>query len=110
MAFYLGIDGGGTSTRCVVGDAHRVLGSATSGSAKIARVGEQQAHEALRSAIREACSMAGISPQQISQSCIGMAGVSRPAMVESVRRWASEVVAGKIEVVGDMMVALEAAF
>jgi N-acetylglucosamine kinase-like BadF-type ATPase len=110
MAFYLGIDGGGTSTRCVVGDEHRVLGSATTSSAKIARVGAVRAREALQSAIRDACSAAKISPQKVSQSCIGMAGVSRPDVVNNVRSWAAEVVAGKIEVVGDMVVALEAAF
>src|SRR5262249_41511549 len=108
--FYLGIDGGGTSTRCVVGDEHRVLGSATTGSAKIARVGEGRAREALQSAIREACSTAGISPQKIAQACIGIAGASRTEVVESARRWAAEVLGGRIEVVGDMVVALEAAF
>src|SRR5262249_15727224 len=108
--FYLGIDGGGTSTRCVVGDEHRVLGSATTSSAKIARVGEERAREALQAAIREACLAAGISPQKMSQSCIGMGGTSRSEVGESARRWAAEVIAGKIEVVGDMVVALEAAF
>ena len=110
MAFYLGIDGGGTSTRCMVGDDHRVLGSATSGSAKIARVGSGRAREALQGAIREACSAARISPAKISHACIGIAGASRPEVTESARAWTSEIVQGRIEVVGDMVVAHEADF
>lgn len=110
MAFYLGIDGGGTSTRCVVGDELRVLGRAETGSSKVARVGAESARSALQSAIREACSAAQINPSMISKSCIGIAGASLPEVVESVRAWAAEILAGKIEVVGDMLVALEAVF
>src|SRR5262245_36923883 len=109
MVFYLGIDGGGTSTRCVVGDEHRVLGTATMASAKIARVGAERAREALQSAIRQACSAARITPEKIAHACIGIAGASRPEVTESARSWAAEVIPGKIEVVGDMVVALEAA-
>lgn len=110
MAFYLGIDGGGTSTRCVVGDEYRVLGTATTGSAKIARVGSERAREALQGAIRQACSAAQIDPQKISQTCIGIAGASSSEVTESVCAWAAEIIRGKIEVVGDMLVAHEAAF
>jgi N-acetylglucosamine kinase-like BadF-type ATPase len=110
MAFYLGIDGGGTSTRCVVGDENRVLGTATTGSAKIARVGAEHAREALQSAIRHACSAAQINPEKISQACIGIAGASSTEVTESARAWAAEIIRGQIEVVGDMLVAHEAAF
>jgi N-acetylglucosamine kinase-like BadF-type ATPase len=110
MAFYLGIDGGGSSTRCVVGDELRVLGRAETGSSKVARVGAESARLALQSAIREACSAAQLNPNKISKSCIGIAGASLPEVVESVRAWAAEILAGKIDVVGDMVVAQEAAF
>jgi glucosamine kinase len=110
MIFYLGIDGGGTSTRCVVGDEHRVLGTAVTGSAKITRVGTACARDALQGAIRQACTAAGINPEKISHSCIGMAGASRAEVIESAHAWAAELIQGKIDVVGDMVVALEAAF
>src|SRR5687767_1844553 len=110
MDFYLGIDGGGTSTRGVIGDEHRVLGKATGGSSKMARVGPGPAREALQSVIRQACTAAGVDVQSICQTCIGIAGASRSEVVQAVRNWASELVAGKIEVVGDMVVAHEAAF
>jgi glucosamine kinase len=110
MAFYLGIDGGGTSTRCVVGDEDRILGTATARSAKIARVGNEQARLVLQTAIREACLAARIGPEKISHACIGIAGASRPEVTESAHAWAAEIIGGRIEIVGDMLVAHEAAF
>ena len=48
MAFFLGIDGGGSKTECMVGNETAVLGWAGSSSSKIARVGEEAAGAALR--------------------------------------------------------------
>jgi N-acetylglucosamine kinase-like BadF-type ATPase len=39
MAFYLGIDGGGTKTRCVLGNETTVLATAVSGGCNIVRFG-----------------------------------------------------------------------
>jgi N-acetylglucosamine kinase-like BadF-type ATPase len=43
-------------------------------------------------------------------TCIGAAGISAPDVKENLRKFAAEVVAGGIEVVGDHEIALEAAF
>ena len=109
VALYLGIDGGGSSTRCAVGDEHRVLGSATTGTCKIARVGVEAARQALLSGIREACGHATINAREVSQACIGLAGASRPEVTEAAQARAAELIGGKVQVVGDMVVALEAA-
>ena len=50
MPFFLGIDGGGTKTRCVIGDEKSELGVATSSSSKVQRVGEACARDALAGA------------------------------------------------------------
>jgi len=92
-----------------VGDEHRVRGSGTTGSSKIARVGVEAARQALQSAIREACSAAAVNTREISQACIGIAGASRNEVVEAACEWAAELIGGKVQVVGDMEVALEAA-
>ena len=110
MAFYLGIDAGGTSTRCVVGDEQGVLAQANGPSSKIARVGPEAARQALQAVIADVCASARVNPRQVSQSCIGMAGASHAEVVRAARTWAAEVLAGRIEVVGDMVVAFEAAF
>jgi len=113
MAYYLGIDGGGTKTRCVLGDEMTVLATAMSGGSNIVRLGETQTREALHTAIRQVCTTANISPAQISAVCIGAAGADRPEIVAKIRAILAELIAEtarpKIEVVGDMAIALEAA-
>ena len=117
MAYYLGIDGGGTKTRCVLGDETMVLATAMSGGSNIVRLGETQAREAVHAAVRQVCATANLSPAQISAICIGAAGAARPAiaakirmiLVELISETAPETALPKIEVVGDMTIALEAA-
>jgi N-acetylglucosamine kinase-like BadF-type ATPase len=117
MAYYLGIDGGGTKTRCVLGDEMTVLATAMSGGSNIIRLGETQAREALHTAIRQVCATANLSPAQISAVCIGAAGADRPEIVAKIRMILAELISEtahetalpKIEVVGDMTIALEAA-
>ena len=79
------------------------------------RVGEAQARESLAAAIRQACRVANLEPSQIAGVCVGLAGAARPEISELVRRMISEVVPGEIKpsqikVVGDTVIALEAAF
>jgi glucosamine kinase len=117
MAYYLGIDGGGTKTRCVLADETMVLATAMYGGSNIVRLGETQARETLHTAVRQICATANISPAQISAICIGAAGADRPAiaakirmiLVELISETAHETALPKIEVVGDMTIALEAA-
>ena len=47
MAYYLGIDGGGTKTTCAVGDDAQLVATAIAGPSNIVRVGERQARESL---------------------------------------------------------------
>ena len=110
MAIFLGIDGGGTKTSCVIGDETSLLGAGTSGGSNVIRVGERQARESLGAAIRQACAAANVNPAQIQRTCAGVAGGARPEIDELVRRMLSEFVSGQIEVVGDMVIAMEAAF
>jgi glucosamine kinase len=110
VAYYLGIDGGGSKTTCVVGDESAILATATVGASNITRVGEAGAREALHQAIREACKAAGINPQQVLRACIGAAGAGRPEIAGIVRKIVAEIVSGEVEVVGDMEIALAAAF
>jgi len=114
MAYYLGIDGGGTKTRCVLGDETMVLATAMSGGSNIVRLGETQAREALHTALHQVCATANISSAQISAICIGAAGAARPDIAAKIRSILAEMTPGlaltNIEVVGDTVIALEAAF
>lgn len=110
MAFFLGIDAGGTKTTCVVGDETSVRGVGSSSGSNIVRLGEARAGEALRQAISRACTAAGIESGQIAVACIGAAGAGRPEIRERLRRILAELLSADLRIAGDMEIALEAAF
>jgi len=110
VSFFLGIDGGGSKTRCVVGDEKSLLGTGTSSSCKVQRVGEACARDSLAAAIHESCVLAGISPRQIARTCAGVTGSARPEIAGVMQELISSIVAGEVEVIGDVEVAFEDAF
>ena len=110
VPYYLGIDGGGTKTTCAVGDESRLIATATAGPSNVVRVGEVQARKSLQQAVGQACAAAGITPTQVERTCVGGSGAARPELAEIVRRSLAEVLTTPIDVVGDMQIALEAAF
>ncbi len=110
MALFLGIDGGGTKTECALGDGTSILGRSKTGGSKLQRVGEESARESLHEAIVQACQQARRDPAAITHACVGIAGASHPQARDAVRRLVAELVPGQVEVVGDMIVAFEAAF
>jgi len=110
VPYYLGIDGGGTKTTCVVGDDSQTLATATAGPSNIVRVGELKARESLQQAVRQACAAAGIAPAQVAHTCVGGSGAARPELAAIVRRILAEILPSPIDVVGDIQTALEAAF
>jgi len=110
VTFFLGIDGGGTRTTCVIGDETTVLGTGIAGGSNIVRVGEDEARAALTAAIQHAYAQAKIDPSQIKRSCIGAAGSARPEIQEAIRKIVATLIPGEIEIVGDTETSLEAAF
>jgi glucosamine kinase len=110
VTYYLGIDGGGSKTTCAVGDEISELATTTAGPSNITRVGEIRARESLHEAIGQACAAAGIVPRQLERACIGVAGAGREQVADAVRKLVAEVIPSDIEVVGDMEIALAAAF
>jgi glucosamine kinase len=110
VPYYLGIDGGGTKTTSAVGDEFKHLASATAGPSNIVRVGEVRARESLHQSVRQACAAAGITPPQVAHTCVGGSGAARPELAAIVRRALAEILPTPIDVVGDMQIALEAAF
>jgi glucosamine kinase len=109
VSVFLGIDGGGSKTSCVVGNETSILGSGMSGASNLVRVGEQRAREAIAAAINQACAEAKVNPSQIQRTCVGVAGGARPDTAKIMRRILSEIVSGEIAIVGDMVIAMEAA-
>lgn len=110
MAYYLGLDAGGTTTRCAVGDETRILAEARSGSIKHMRVGPTQAAENLRSVVAEALRKAGLRSDQIAASCVGIAGSRIPSVVAWVKQELASLATGTIDICGDEVIALDDAF
>jgi N-acetylglucosamine kinase-like BadF-type ATPase len=104
----LGIDGGGTRTRASIVSGSRILAFAESGSIKRLRVGAVVAEQNLRALLAEVYKQAGVS--SLSAACAGVASASMPG----VREWITAVFADfsveRSEVVGDEVIALDAAF
>jgi glucosamine kinase len=110
MPLFLGIDGGGSKTTCAVGDDARVLASATTGGSNVVRLGEAVARENLHGAITQACDRAGVSPGDIASGVMGVAGATVTSYREALQRLISELVPGRVEIVGDNVIAMESAF
>jgi len=110
VAIFLGIDGGGSKTSCLIGNETELLGTGSGGPSNVVRVGEARTRESLQAAIKQACASANLPPKEIQRTCVGVAGAARQEISTVLRRLLSEMVAGEIEVVGDTVITLQAAF
>lgn len=110
MALFLGIDGGGTKTACVLGDETRILGRGAAGGSNLVRLDEARVRKALNSAIGQACAAAKVGPLQIARTCMGVAGVGRAKIAVKIQALLGQIVGGEIVVVGDMDTTMQSAF
>ncbi|MBU6349566.1 MAG: hypothetical protein KGS73_05405 [Chloroflexi bacterium] len=87
----LGIDGGGTKTRCVaVNQQGEVLALTTVGSTNIQAVEHGTVRERLAEGVVTVLSHASADPKDVAAIGLGMSGVGRPGDVALVRRWVAE--------------------
>ena len=110
MAFFLGLDAGGTKTRAALGDDTRVLARAAGGSIKPLRVSQDEAQKNLAALLADVARQSGVDLRQIAASCVGTAGLRLPQTDGWMRKIISSCVSGAIVVCGDEEIALDAAF
>jgi glucosamine kinase len=110
MRYFLGLDIGGTKTACVLADEHRRLSFARAGSAKILRVGEAEAAANLKRVLDAVSQESGVALDRITASCIGTSGAGVPRVVEWLKAQMAMLVGGELTLVGDEIIALDAAF
>jgi N-acetylglucosamine kinase-like BadF-type ATPase len=108
MNIILGIDGGGTHTRASILAGDKLLAHAQSGSIKRLRVGAEAAEANLRALLKEAFAKAGVSG--VNAASVGVASVSMPGVVEWITAVFHDFGVERSEVVGDEVIALDAAF
>lgn len=110
MAYFLGIDAGGTKTRVALGDEARVLARVEGGSIKPLRVTREEARANLAAAMGQVTEQSGVDLRAVSASCVGTAGVRLPQTDGWMREILSACAGGAIVVCGDEEIALDAAF
>jgi len=108
MNVVLGIDGGGTRTRASIIEGERVLAHAESGSIKRLRVGAKASEANLRALLKEVYAQAGVSG--VSAASVGVASASMPGVKEWILAVFQDFEVERSEVVGDEVIALDAAF
>ncbi len=108
MSYILGIDGGGTNTRAVIADGERILARAKGDSIKRLRVGAEAAEINLRTLLADVFHQAGVT--HIAAASAGIASASLPGVSEWITVVFHEFGIHNCEVVGDEVIALDAAF
>jgi N-acetylglucosamine kinase-like BadF-type ATPase len=110
MAYFLGIDAGGTKTEFVVGDETRELARVRTGTLQRLRTDAQTAKANLEEGLRRLTAASGVSMQSIERCCIGTSGETVPLVVDWLRQAFDGEVSGELIVVGDVEVALDSVF
>jgi N-acetylglucosamine kinase-like BadF-type ATPase len=108
MNAVLGIDGGGTRTRASIADGERVLAHAESGSIKRLRVGAEAAEENLRALLKDVYAQAGVTGVRAASA--GVASAAMPGTTKWITAIFRDFGVERSEVVGDEVIALDAAF
>jgi N-acetylglucosamine kinase-like BadF-type ATPase len=108
MNIVLGIDGGGTRTRASIVVGEQVLAYAENGSIKRLRVGAEAAEKNLRTLLKEVYTQASVTA--VHAASVGVASAAMPGTVEWITAVLQDFNAERYEVVGDEVIALDAAF
>lgn len=108
MSVVLGIDGGGTRTRASIVAGGEVLAHAEGGSIKRLRVGAEEAEANLRTILKEALTRARV--KAIAAASAGVASASMPGVADWITAVLNDFGVERSEVVGDHIIALDAAF
>ena len=94
-SLFLGLDGGGTKTRCVALNADaKVVGQGHSASSNRNSVGDATAQANVAAAIADALADAHATKAHVAAVCLGMSGVGRPADRALVAGWMDAILPG----------------
>jgi glucosamine kinase len=110
LSFFLAVDLGGTKTEYVLADETRELARVKGGTIKRMRTDEATANENFTKALMELEAAAGVSVRDVTRSCVGAAGVTVALVTDWIHKVFAEHVGGSLILVGDVEIALDAAF
>ena len=110
MSFFLAVDAGGTKTDYVLADAARDLARVRTGTIKRMRTDADTAARNFDSALTQLTAAGGVSMESITRTCVGTAGVHVPLVYDWLVASFKAKVSGGLLIVGDVEIALDAAF
>jgi N-acetylglucosamine kinase-like BadF-type ATPase len=110
MPYFLALDIGGTKTDYLLADETRELARVRTGTIKRMRTDASTAAANLDQALTELTALSGISPREITRTCIGTAGETVPLVTNWLREAFAARVSGDLILLGDVEIALDAAF
>jgi len=110
MSFYLAIDAGGTKADYLLADDTTVLARVRSATIKRMRADEATCTANLEGALAELTTLTGVPMSQITRTCIGTAGQTVPLVTDFLRQALTARVSGELILLGDIEIALDAAF
>jgi N-acetylglucosamine kinase-like BadF-type ATPase len=110
MAYYLAVDAGGSKTEFLLAEEARELGRARAGTIKRVNADEAIAEYNLAAALAELESKTGVAMDQVTRTCIGTSGDTVPMVTDWLRQSFARHVGGTLLLVGDVEIALDAAF
>jgi N-acetylglucosamine kinase-like BadF-type ATPase len=110
MAFFLALDIGGTKTDYLLADETRELARVRTGTIKRMRTDASTATTNLDQALSELTARTGVAMDAITRTCIGTAGETVPLVTDWLREAFAARVSGDLILLGDVEIALDAAF
>ncbi len=110
MALILGVDAGGTHTTFVLAEGQTELARSVVGTIKRMRTDHATASANLDQAISELSARSGQPMQHLAATCVGAAGSTVPLVADWLQENFAARLPGHFQLVGDVAIALDAAF
>jgi N-acetylglucosamine kinase-like BadF-type ATPase len=110
MSYYLAIDSGGTKADFLLADDRRELARVRTDTIKRMRTDVVSASRNLDSALAQLTQQTGVPMSAIARTCIGTAGETVLLVTDWLREALATRVAGDLILLGDVEIALDAAF
>ncbi len=110
MAYFLAVDAGGTKTEFLLATEDRELARARTGTIKRVNADAATAEKNLDEALAQLQRSTGVSMTQVERTCVGTSGDTVPLVTEWLQQSFRARVSGPLLLVGDVAIALDAAF
>lgn len=110
MAIFLAVDAGGTKTDFVLADETQTLARSRTGTIKRLRADTATAAQNLDAGLAALVQQSGVAMSNILRTCVGTAGESVPMVADWLNEAFAQRVGGRLLLLGDVEIALDAAF